>query len=83
MPKKAPLDPKTEATADGVAETIAKLILEQGVSVDELVRIDERVLEIVRRIGNKTIEKVVKGKGDLARIDHRERVNTAWCPSDK
>lgn len=72
MPKKAPLDSKTEATADEVADTIAKLLLEQGVSFDELVRIDERVLEIVRRIGNKTIEKVVKEKGDSAVKQHED-----------
>lgn len=72
MPKKKPLDPKTEATADEVAETIAKLILEQGVTFDELVRIDERVLEIVRRIGSKTIERVVKKKGDSAVKQHED-----------
>ena len=60
--KNKPLDPQTQKKVDEVAKAIAELILEQGVELDELFRIDERVLPIVRRIGNQAIEEVARKK---------------------
>ena len=59
-----PLDPKTQAKVDEVATVIAELLLAEGVELDELSRIDERVLPLVRRIGNKAIEELAKKKVD-------------------
>lgn len=65
MPKnQKPLAPKTQVAVDEFAEKLAELLLEEGVELDELVRIDERVLPLVRRIGNKALEELVKKKVD-------------------
>ena len=65
MPKKQkPLAPKTQAAVDEFAKKLAELLLEEGVELDELVRIDERVLPLVRRIGNKALEELAKKKVD-------------------
>ena len=63
MPKnQKPLAPKTQAAVDEFAKKLAELLLEEGVELDELVRIDERVLPLVRRIGSKALEEVAKKK---------------------
>lgn len=68
MPKnqKKPLAPKTQAAVDEFAKQLAELLLEEGVELDELVRMDERVLPLVRRIGNKALEELAKKKVDSA-----------------
>ena len=58
------LAPKTQAAVDEFAKKLAELLLEEGVELDELVRIDERVLPLVRRIGNKALEELAKKKVD-------------------
>jgi hypothetical protein len=45
---------------------IAELLLEEGVEFDELARIDERVLPLVRGVGKKAIEKVAEKKVEEA-----------------
>ena len=65
MPKKPkPLAPKTQVAVDEFAKKLAELLLEEGVELNEMVRIDERVLPLVRRIGNKALEELAKKKVD-------------------
>ena len=69
MPKTKPtkpLDPKTQLVVDEIAKRLAERLLEEGVEFEELSRIDERVLPLVRRIGNKAIEELAKQKVDSA-----------------
>ncbi len=63
-PKAVPA--KTQAAIDALGKTLAELLLEEGVEVDEMVRIDERVLPLVRRIGKKALEELAKRKVDSA-----------------
>lgn len=58
------LTPKTQAKVDEVATTIAELLLEVGVELEELSRMDERVPSLVRRMGNKALERIAKKKVD-------------------
>jgi hypothetical protein len=67
-----PLDPKTQAVVDEFAKRLAERLLEEGVESDELVRIDERVLPLVRRIGGKTIEEMAKKKVDSVVKENEE-----------
>ncbi len=59
-----PLDPKTQAVVDEFAKKLAERLLEEGVALEELPNIDERVVPLVRRIGNKTLEELAKQKVD-------------------
>lgn len=72
MPQKKPIDPKTQTLIDEFAKKLAERLLEEGVEFEEVRRIDERVLPLVRRIGNKTIEEVAKKKVDSAVLQHEE-----------
>ena len=62
MPNQKPLEPKTQTIVDEFARKLAERLLEEGVGDDEIMRIDERVLPLVRRIGSRTIEEVAKMK---------------------
>ena len=76
-----PLSPKTQAAVDELATKLADVLLEEGVELDELARMDERVLPLVRRIGNKALEEIAKIKvdstvrqnEDLGRKVHRSK----------
>jgi len=59
-----PLSPKTQAAVDELATKLADVLLEEGVELDELARMGERVLPLVRRIGNKALEEIAKTKVD-------------------
>ncbi len=77
MPKTKPvphksLDPQTQAVVDEFAKKLAERLLEEGVELEELARIDERVLPLVRRIGNKAIEELAKKKVDSTVKQHED-----------
>lgn len=71
MPQNKPVDAKTQALVDEFAKKLAERLLDEGVELDEMMRIDERVLPLVRRIGRKTIEEVAKKKVDSAVKEHQ------------
>lgn len=66
MTKQNPMSEKAQALVDEFAKKLADLMLEEGVSHEEIGRIDERVQPLVQRIGNKTTENIANKKVDLA-----------------
>lgn len=66
MTTKKPLSPKVQKILERAAKELSEAMLEEGVAFEEVARIDERILPMVRKIGHDTVEEVIKKKAEEA-----------------
>jgi heterodisulfide reductase subunit C len=62
MTTKKPASPEMQNILERAAKELAEAMQKEGVAFEEVARIDERILEMVRKIGHQTTEEVIKKK---------------------
>jgi hypothetical protein len=66
MTTKKPVSPEVQNILERAAKELSEAMLKEGVAFEEVARIDERILDMVRKIGRQTTEEVIKKKAQEA-----------------